>query len=128
MLMANPDALVCDLAETYHIYDYRAYPTSLIATLAVGLGPESRIKRYLSQNDLDIAVNTLLLAAIFDALNLLLWSKTSDGQKNINRPNSLANTLLGKPQSNDSVTAFATGEDFEQRKQEILGKGDASNE
>ena len=127
MLTANPDALVCDLAETYQIYDYRAYPTSLIATLAVGLGPESRIKRYLSQNDLDIAVNTLLLAAIFDALNLLL-SKTSDGQKNINRPNSLANTLLGKPQSGDSVTAFATGEDFEQRKQEILGKGVAFNE
>lgn len=128
MLSANQDALICDLAETYQIYDYKSYPVSLIATLAVGLGPESRIKRYLSQNDSDVAVDTLLLSAIFDALNLLLWSKTEDGQKNINRPNSLANTILGKEQSNGSVTAFATGGDFEQRKQEILGKGVAFNE
>ena len=41
--------MICDLGETYQIYDYKSYPVSLIATLAVGLGPESRIKRYLSQ-------------------------------------------------------------------------------
>lgn len=35
MLNLSEDALICDFAETYHIYDYRSLPLRLVATLAV---------------------------------------------------------------------------------------------
>lgn len=44
MLSADRDALICDMAETYHIYDVRALPVKMLATLACGLRDDSRIK------------------------------------------------------------------------------------
>lgn len=43
MLAADRDALICDLAETYRVLDYRALPVELLATLAAGLRPDARI-------------------------------------------------------------------------------------
>jgi len=37
MLELDEDALVCDLAETYGIYNYRSLPATLVATFSVGL-------------------------------------------------------------------------------------------
>ena len=37
MIALDQNALICDFAETYGIYNYRALPVSLLATLAVGL-------------------------------------------------------------------------------------------
>ena len=48
MLKTDEDALICDLAETYHIYDWQSYPLGLIATLAAGLRDDSRIKMRLA--------------------------------------------------------------------------------
>ena len=44
MIRFDEDALICDLAETYHIYDYRSLPVKLVATLSAGLRDDSRIK------------------------------------------------------------------------------------
>jgi hypothetical protein len=44
MLSTDRDALICDMAETYHVYDMRALPTKTVATLACGLREDSRIK------------------------------------------------------------------------------------
>ena len=44
MISADRDALLCDFAETYGIYDFRALPAFTLATLAVGLRDDSRIK------------------------------------------------------------------------------------
>ena len=44
MIEFDEDALICDLAETYHIFDYRSLPVQLVATLSVGLRDNSRIK------------------------------------------------------------------------------------
>lgn len=33
MIRADEDALVCDLAETYHIYNYRQLPARQVAVL-----------------------------------------------------------------------------------------------
>ncbi len=51
MLAADEDALVCDLAETYGLLDYRAHGARLVATLAVGLRPYARIWRRLDAGD-----------------------------------------------------------------------------
>ncbi len=46
MITTNEDALICDLAETYGLLDYRAHGARLIATLAAGLRPGARIFQY----------------------------------------------------------------------------------
>ena len=41
MMAADEDALACDIAETYGIYDMRALPAGRLAVLAVGLREDS---------------------------------------------------------------------------------------
>lgn len=70
MIRLDEDALICDFAETYHIFDFRALPASLAATLAVGLRDNSRVKLKLS--DRKASVDTILLAGIMDRISILL--------------------------------------------------------
>lgn len=44
MMALDRDALECDMAETYRIYDLRALPPERVAMLACGLRADSRIK------------------------------------------------------------------------------------
>ena len=37
MIKTDEDALICDLAETYQIYDYKSLPAYMVATFSVGL-------------------------------------------------------------------------------------------
>ena len=108
-MAADKDALICDLAETYHVMDYRALPVETLAALACGLRPESRSKRRLSGTEID--TDTLLLAVIADRLGLLVWAKTEDGINGRNRPESIAAKLLGEKQAK-TVESYASGEDF----------------
>ena len=78
MVKVDRGGLLCDMAETYHIYALNALPLSTIATLAVGLPMEARIYRKLSGQEMPL--NTLLLAGIYDGISLLLWSNTKDGE------------------------------------------------
>lgn len=43
MISIDRDALLCDLAETYHIYSMRGLPARTLAVLAFGLRADSRI-------------------------------------------------------------------------------------
>lgn len=113
------DALVCDFAETYGIYNLRALPVSLLATLAVGLRENSRIKMRISGEKLP--KNELFLAAIVDRLSLLVWAKTQDGQKGINRPASVLDLLVGGEHDNGDVEAFESADDFEGEWERITG-------
>ena len=70
MIRLDEDALICDFAETYHVFDIYALPATLAATLAVGLRDDSRIK--MSMADRKGSVNTILLAGITDRLSILL--------------------------------------------------------
>lgn len=84
MIRLDEDALICDLAETYQIFDYRRVPVPLLGTLAAGLGPDARIRQKAS--GVTAGQNTILLAQIFDVVNLLLWTKTKDAERGRNRP------------------------------------------
>ena len=44
MIQTDEDALICDLAETYGIFDYRQLPADQVAVFAFGLRDDSRIK------------------------------------------------------------------------------------
>ena len=60
-----------------------------------------------------------MLAAMVDSLNLLVWSKTKDAEKGANRPKSVLEQLM--PQK-EKASAFQTGKDFEEARDQILRK------
>lgn len=108
--------MICDFAETYSIYDYRALPAMYAAVLAVGLRESSRIKMRLSGNR--HSLETILLANIRDALQLLIWSRSKQrGAK----PAMITPQLFSGEKKEDSET-FMTGADFETRRAEIVEK------
>lgn len=114
----DSDALLCDLAETYNVYDLKALPVSTLARLSIGLRDNSRIKMKMS--GAKAPFETLLMLAILDDLHWLRWSKTKDAQKKRNMPESLLNTFLnGKEEQ--KITAFKTPEEFERRLAELRG-------
>jgi len=118
MIRTDEDALICDLAETYHIYDYRAFPVKLIATLAAGLRDDSRIKMRLA--GCRVRPSFLLSAMTVDALNILIWQQTEDGHKGRNAPERIARILLGEGEEKKNIAAFDSPEDFERRRKEII--------
>ncbi len=115
MIKIDENALICDLAETYHIYNYRQLPPSMVAIFAIGLRDDSRIKMKLS--GAKVPPDILLLAGIIDRLNLLLWAKTKDAEKGLNRPKPILSDLYYKE---SEVSAFASGKEFEAERQRLI--------
>lgn len=70
MISLDEDALICDFAETYQIYDYKALPPHLAAVLAAGLREDSRIKLKAHKQRLTNA--EFLIAVVADRLGVLL--------------------------------------------------------
>ena|SRR5690625_1864819 len=124
MIHVDEDAFICDLAETYQIYDYRQLPTKMVAVFAYGLKSDSRIRMKLSNQT--VPIDTLFLASIADSLKTLVWFQTEDGQKGKNRPESLISLLTNtdqKDSENDDVIVFRSGEDFVKHRQRLIQTG-----
>ena len=113
------DAVICDLAETYGIFDFRSMPARLVATLAAGLRDDSRIKMKLA--GARAAQADVLLAAAVDRLSILVWQKTKDGQRGRNRPKMIAPKLAGKEREKE-VVSFSTPGEFEAAMKRIRGR------
>lgn len=122
MYAEDSDALECDLAETYGLFDLQSIPLRKLATLAYGLRDNSRIKQKIS--GLNVEVNTLMLAFAVDRLSWLVWSKTKDGQKGRNMPESVANILLHGDSAPDSkrfdADVFDSPEAFKAERERII--------
>lgn len=108
-LRLDEDAVICDLAETYHILDYKSLPCKLVATFVSGLGVDARIKSKISGSDLPYSV--VIQAAIYDDLQWLVWSKTKDAQHGRNQPKSLLERMR-KQEEKEDYKIFKTAEDF----------------
>lgn len=123
MIRQDEDALICDLAETYRIYDYRQLPLLQVAVFAYGLRDDSRIKKIISNQT--ASLDTLLFASMVDRLSLFLWLQTKDGQKGVNRPKSIVDQLT-KPDKEErderEYLVFESGEDFENYRKKLLTK------
>nr|DAR30414.1 MAG TPA: protein of unknown function (DUF5361) [Caudoviricetes sp.] len=121
MIKQDEDALICDLAETYRIYDYRQLPLIQVAVFAYGLRDDSRIKKIISNQV--VSLDTLLFASMVDRLSLSLWLQTTDGQKGTNRPNSIVDHLTKKEEKDEKdYLVFKSGEDFEKYRETLLTK------
>lgn len=93
MIHIDKDALECDLAETYRIYDMYGLPCSKVALFSCGLREDSRIKMKI--NNQNVSLSQTLLASIVDRLSLLCWLNSDDGRTGKNRPKSLLDALQG---------------------------------
>ncbi|KAE9561287.1 DUF5361 domain-containing protein [Companilactobacillus kimchii] len=119
MIKIDKDALMCDLAETYQIYDLKQLPLTKVAVFSLGLKDDSRIKMKMRNQKFDL--NQILLMSVADNLKLLLWSKTKDAQKGRNKP-VLWSSLFEEPKEKKEIV-FNSGEDFEKERNRLLKKG-----
>jgi hypothetical protein len=112
MIHEDETALICDLAETYGILDWRALPLKTAAALSSGLRENSRIKMKIAGVQAD--QETLLLAAAVDRLSLLVWAKTKDGMNGRNKPDSIYEQMIRRPEEEkkDETIAFDNAEAF----------------
>lgn len=101
--------MICDLAETYHIFNYREYSPLLVGTLVFGLRDDSRVKMALSGQK--ITFERLLIARAVDELAFQSWTQTKDAQRNKNRPKSILQSLMGEHKKEEYVT-FETMDEF----------------
>lgn len=121
MLRTDEDALLCDFAETYNIYDLGSLPVKTVAALAFGLREDSRIKMIMA--GLKAPVNQMLLAHIADSANFIKWTKTEAAVNNpSDPPDRLLNVIMGVPQAGDSKNCkgFKTIADFEAARAKII--------
>ena len=120
MMAVDKTALICDLAETYGVLNYKELPVETLAALSVGLRENSRIKMKMS--GVKVQNEVLLLAAAVDRLTFLAWSKTKDAEKGKNRPKSIVDIINGSARESN-IMAFDTAEEFEAAREEIIGRG-----
>lgn len=124
MMAVGEDELICDLAETYHIYDYRSLSPRMAAVFSCGLRNNSRIKKKLSGREYDID-NTLLNVMIYDCVNWLRWTKTQAAHDGGDPPEPMLNKMLGYEDSseNTDVQTYDSAEEFEAARRRILEGG-----
>ena len=118
MIRLDEDALICDLAETYHILNYKALPPELVGVLSIGLRNDSRIKMKMGNQDIDMS--SQLMAAMVDRLSLLIWQNTKDGYEGINKPPSILESLTTRKK----ITQAPKFSSIEEFKDKYSGKRD----
>jgi len=106
MLALDRDAFLCDMAETYRIYDIKSIPLSMLSIYASGLGMNSRV-RLKREFGLKAPWDIVLLAKIVDLL--------ADDPKN-----AIAPIFIVKEKNRSEFRAFDSIEEFEHAKAEIL--------
>lgn len=116
MIATDEEALICDFAEYYHIYDYRALHARQAATLACGLREKSRIRHSILNTS--YSVTDILLMSIADRLGILIWQNSEDGYKGINRPDLLIENLAQTEQKTEK--GFEDAEKFENVRQSFF--------
>lgn len=121
MISADRGALICDLAETYGIYDYRSLPVRTVATLSVGLREDSRIKTKLRGGRADYD-NKVLIGMVYDRLTDILAYL---GAFKKNKPASIAYKLMNieEGKAKDGIVAYSSAEAFERARNKIVDGG-----
>lgn len=109
VVVADEEALICDMAETYKIYDYRALPISYIAILTNGLPKTSRVKSNLM--GIKERLNTeYLLAYLCDTVTLIRYMLMAD-PPSINDIDLFVD-IMHPPTNASNTQVFRSGADF----------------
>lgn len=115
MRAVHEDALICDFAQYYHIYDLDSVDVRTAATLACGLPADSRtLKEKTGKN---IGLDIILQASILDTARSIEYAVfQSHTKKKLQRPQPVLKKLLGTEKEDskkDEVRGFRTAEEFE---------------
>lgn len=121
MINIDEDALVCDLAETYHIYDYKSLPCKKVGIFACGLRNDSRIMMRISGSS--ITIEQMMLASIVDNTRMNAWLQSSDAVSGSNKPSSLLAKLLNE-EKEDDIVAFVSGQEFDDEWRRLTAGGE----
>ena len=117
MLNEDEDALLCDLSETYHIYDLQALPWPAMARLAAGLPLDSRIIRKMSG-----VTGTRLELMMAMAVDYLAALNYKFGDKHAKKPESVLSKLIEKPKRLDNeLMKFSSIGEFEAARNKAFG-------
>lgn len=120
MLALDRNALICDLAETYNIYDYKRVPVKTLGILAAGLRDTARIRQ--KAEGVKASIDTLILARILDVVSVLLWAQTKDAEHGRNYPDQFVKTFMEHEEQEPEHAAFRTGKEFEKARNAIIQK------
>lgn len=117
MLGIDRDAVICDLAETYHVLDYKNVPIMTLAALCAGLHDDSRIKtRMMGVHRIDPSFALVRAADMLAIINYSLTAK--QGAK---PPTLYQDIMMGKQQ--EKTSGFASIEEFEAARKRIIKNG-----
>lgn len=110
-MKSDEDALTCDFAETYHIYDWRALDIDYAATLAAGLRQSSR--SFMKLTNVKATLSDSLEARIVDELQAIRYSLPGKKRK---RPEWISDKIIhGEKESEDQYESFASPDEFRAR-------------
>lgn len=110
MIALDEDAVICDLAETYHVFNYRALPLSTVATLVSGLRENSRIRSKLA--GYRAGFDTVMTVRALDILENLRWMLSDKGRHGEDPPKMMLPFYL--EQKGNDTGRFASADEFEQ--------------
>lgn len=105
--------MICDLAEYYHIYDYKKLPPSYLSILVAGLREDSRV--YVKIADSKMTTEKMLLSGILDRLSLLVYANTKDAIKGVNKPHLILDSL-----NEERYREYRSGDDFMKAREKIM--------
>ena len=108
MLTLDRRALLCDLAETYHILSFDAVPPVTLATLCAGLRPDARIHKKMTDS-MPVSEH-YLMASIADQLALIRHGLFAE--KNTSMPTLFTDTLFGVAEKQTDQVLFDSGDSF----------------
>jgi hypothetical protein len=121
MLGMDRDAVICDLAETYGVLDYKALPVDTLATLCAGLHEDSRIK--MRMMDCQKVDPSFALVRISDTLTVIYYMlRCIGGDKSADIPALYQDIMTGKQEPKHN-TGFASIEEFEEARKRMLDNG-----
>ena len=121
MIAIDENALICDLAETYHIYDYRSLPAHLVATFSVGLREDARIWKKISGRRL--SCTDAILARLYDRLNEFIYAILRiDGEPERMYPilEGLEKPDESKEQEEEKFVSYGSVDEFNEARKTIL--------
>ena len=116
MISLDKAALICDLAETYGVYDYRSLPVQTVAAFSVGLRDNSRIKTKMRGDN--VSTDTLLLGMIYDNISRVLVALGA-----IEEPKFISEVLVsGSDNKGSDIKTFKDARSFEEERARIIGE------
>lgn len=118
MIREDKNSWICDMAETYNIYDYTRVPVKTLGILSAGLRENSRIRQKLEGIKTD--PETIIMAKIYDVVNTILWTKTKDAEKGRNQPKSIAKMFIVSDEPEPA--SYANGTEYKKARAEIIKK------